>query len=111
MMKSVQVLLLVLVLFAAFVYTAVNIPPVVTCPPPVSVETLAIIDGNFVSWDDPVCIDANQPGTNLDLTCEPASGTFFQGLGRTVVTCTCRDNQEATDTCTITITVIGGGGV
>lgn len=88
----------------------VNTPPAVTCPPAVSVETLAIIDGNVVSWDDPVCTDIDQPGANLASTCTPASNTFFRGLGTTVVTCTCSDNQGATDTCTISVTITPIGG-
>ncbi|KAJ8021121.1 Ferric-chelate reductase 1 [Holothuria leucospilota] len=82
-----------------------NTPPAITCPGSVSVRSFQQIEGNFVSWDAPICTDVDQPGINLASTCEPASGSFFQGLGTTVVTCTCSDNQRATDTCTISVTI------
>ena len=83
----------------------VNSSPVITCPEPVSVRSLANNIGNVAMWNDPVCTDVDQPGVNINVTCTQVSGNFFPGVGTNIVTCTCIDNQGAVDTCTISVTI------
>ena len=88
-------------------YSAVsNTPPVITCPAPVAVTSLANNVGNTASWDPPTCVDA-EDGTIITSVCAPPSGSFFQGVGVNTVTCTCTDSSGLSDECTFPVTVEG----
>ncbi|KAJ8034394.1 Hyalin [Holothuria leucospilota] len=90
--------------FTVTVETA-NTPPVITCPAPVTVTSLANNVGNTASWADPTCTDVEQNGITLTINCNPVSGSFFSGVQSNSVTCTCTDNGGLSDTCVFTVTV------
>ncbi|KAJ8041635.1 Hyalin [Holothuria leucospilota] len=83
-----------------------NSPPVITCPAPVVVTSLANNVGNSATWNSPTCVDA-EDGTITTSVCVPASGSFFQGVGVNTVTCTCTDSGGLSDQCTFSVTVAG----
>ncbi|KAJ8041500.1 HHIP-like protein 2 [Holothuria leucospilota] len=82
----------------------VNTPPVITCPAPVALTSLANNIGNFASWNAPTCDDA-EDGTITRSVCVPISGSFFGGVGVNTVTCTCTDSGGLSDECTFTVTI------
>ena len=83
-----------------------NSPPVITCPDPVVVTSLANNVGNTAAWNPPTCVDA-EDGTITTSVCVPASGSFFPGVGVNTVTCTCTDSGGLSDECTFPVTVQG----
>ncbi|KAJ8041925.1 Neurogenic locus notch-like protein 1 [Holothuria leucospilota] len=83
-----------------------NSPPVITCPAPVVVTSLANNVGNNAAWDPPTCVDA-EDGTITTSVCVPASGSFFSGVGVNTVTCTCTDSGGLSDQCTFPVTIQG----
>ena len=84
---------------------AANTPPVITCPAPVTVSSLANNAGNIASWAEPACTDSEQNDMTLVINCNPMSGSFFSGVQSNSVTCTCTDNGGLSDTCVFTVTV------
>ena len=88
------------------VFTAPNIPPVATCPDDVAEFSLVNNVGNFVSFADSVCTDNEDPPGSIPAVCDRQSGSFFQGIGQTVVTCTCTDSAGASNSCTFNVNVL-----
>ncbi|KAJ8034242.1 Hyalin [Holothuria leucospilota] len=82
-----------------------NIPPVITCPAPVTVSSSGNNGGNTASWSDPTCTDLEQDDITLTTSCNPVSGSFFSGVQSNTVTCTCTDNDGLSDTCVFSVTV------
>ncbi len=77
-------------------------PPVVTCPPDITVKAEAGCEGAQVTWS-PATAQDNCDGA-LPATCNPPSGSFFP-LGPTTVTCSATDICGNTDECSFTVTV------
>ncbi|KAJ8041493.1 Hyalin [Holothuria leucospilota] len=80
-----------------------DVPPVITCPDPVTVTSQASNVGNTAAWDEPSCSGADDGSITISL-CVPMSGSFF-GVGENTVTCTCTDSGGLSDECTFPVTV------
>jgi X-Pro dipeptidyl-peptidase len=87
---------------AAGTFAAETVAPVLNAPD-VTVDTSSPT-GTTVSYATPVATDKEDPSP--DVTCTPASGSFFT-IGQTQVTCTARDANGNTSTDTFTVTVRG----
>ncbi|PIK45386.1 putative mucin-17 isoform X3 [Apostichopus japonicus] len=81
----------------AFVPT--NIPPVATCPADVNVVSVQGNNGSVANFDNATCSDSEDSAGSIIATCDRQTGSFFQGLGITVVTCTCTDSTGASNSC------------
>lgn len=88
-----------------------NPPPVITIPAPMTKVANALQGysvGAYVAFPMPAVAD-NCPGP-VDVTCAPASGSFF-GQGETSVTITATDSAGAVSTGTFRVTVLSPFGV
>ncbi|HXG68863.1 MAG TPA: HYR domain-containing protein, partial [Blastocatellia bacterium] len=86
----------------SFTVTVTDAQPVtIICPAPVVVTAAPGQCNPIVEFPAPRVVD-NCPNTSV--VCTPASGTPFP-VGVTTVTCTARDVQNATATCSFTVTV------
>ncbi|PIK34792.1 hypothetical protein BSL78_28384 [Apostichopus japonicus] len=77
----------------AFVLT--NIPPVAICPADVTVVSVQGNTGSVANFSNAVCSDSEDPAGSIIASCDRQTGSFFQGLGITAVTCTCTDSAGA----------------
>ncbi|MDN4594492.1 HYR domain-containing protein [Polycladomyces subterraneus] len=80
--------------------------PVITCPADVTVPNDPGENGAIVTYPNPTVTD-NCPGP-IDVSCSPASGSFFP-IGTSTVTCTATDAAGNTATCSFTVTVERSG--
>ncbi|PIK60736.1 hypothetical protein BSL78_02300 [Apostichopus japonicus] len=85
----------------AFVPT--NIPPVATCPADVTVVSVQGNNGSVANFDNATCSDSESSAGSVIATCDRQTGSFFQGLGITVVTCTCTDSTGASNSCVFNV--------
>ncbi|KAJ8034326.1 Neurogenic locus Notch protein [Holothuria leucospilota] len=88
-----------------FVNVIENTPPSISCPEPITLPSDAGNVGTTVFYGDPQCIDAEDTPNLLPTTCSQGSGTFFNVIGPTSVTCSCTDSCQETDTCTFVVTI------
>ncbi|MCB9165313.1 MAG: HYR domain-containing protein [Flavobacteriales bacterium] len=89
----------------SFTVTVVdNIPPVISCPPNISMNVDAGSCGAVVNYPTPVGSD-NCTGATTVRTAGPASGSSFP-IGTTTVTHTVTDAAGLTASCSFTVTVV-----
>lgn len=86
-----------------FIFLTENSLPTISCPAPVTVTSVQTNIGNTVTYDNPVCFDA-EDGI-FPAVCNPLSGTFFMGVS--TVTCTCTDSCDESTLCSFQVTVLG----
>ncbi|PIK57660.1 hypothetical protein BSL78_05435 [Apostichopus japonicus] len=79
-----------------------NSLPTISCPAPVTVTSVQTNIGNTITYDNPVCFDA-EDGI-FPAVCNPLSGTFFVGVS--TVTCTCTDSCDESTLCSFQVTVL-----
>lgn len=82
---------------------AVNPPPVVICPPPISIPAPLGFCSATVNFPSPQVSDGNCPPPPA--VCTPPSGSTFP-VGQTDVTCTASDAGGATASCTFSVRVL-----
>ncbi|XP_071842391.1 uncharacterized protein [Apostichopus japonicus] len=87
-------------------FVSPNIPPVANCPADVNVVSVQGNFGSVANFDNAVCSDSEDPAGSIIASCDPQSGSFFQGLGITVVTCTCRDSAGDSNSCVFNVNVL-----
>jgi Tol biopolymer transport system component len=93
-------------------------PPVITIPENIVVEATSAegaevtytvtaqdnVDGNATLEEDGTTITQDDIGGDIDVSCEPASGSTFP-VGETTVDCTATDEAGNTETASFTVTV------
>ncbi|PIK60741.1 kelch motif-containing protein [Apostichopus japonicus] len=89
-----------------FKFAATNIPPVATCPADVTVVSVQGNNGSVANFDNATCSDSEDSAGSIIATCDRQTGGFFQGLGITVVTCTCTDSTGASNSCVFNVNVL-----